>query len=37
MIGLAPAGHPSPVPAHRALWMAINDKWDLPRNIVIRT
>lgn len=24
------------VPAHRALWMAVNDRLDLPRNIYIR-
>lgn len=36
MIGLAPAGYKSPVPAHRAMYMAINEKWDLPRNVFIR-
>lgn len=36
LISITTNGKRKPVPAHRALWMAINDKFDLPSHIVIR-
>lgn len=36
LISITVDGKHKNVPAHRALWMAIHERWDLPRSIVIR-
>lgn len=36
LISITIDGKRRSVPAHRALWMAVNDRFDLPRNIQIR-
>ena len=36
LVSITIDGHRKSVPAHRAMWMACNDKFDLPRYIVIR-
>lgn len=36
LISITIDGNRKSVPAHRALWMAINDRFDLPREVQIR-
>jgi len=36
LISITIDGNRKSVPAHRALWMAVNDRFDLPREIQIR-